>query len=424
MKDLVTRVRTALGDEWDSSQSPWAGLIRLYESDEEGFYILACDGVAVPTDPIPAPVGIREVLPLADLARRLRKAVRTSYRLLPPAGGEGQVITQDDGIAVPADLFPRVRQFLMALDDKGVSEKPGKDYEGQVVSEAEVRFHLGTPEERTQVQQRVQARKEARPLVFRVKPQDLQSLTTQPAYVSHALRKCARKTVLAPTAVYRGLSRGDKAPRRLREGWAVCGKPSQCCDNEGRLLPARQGMVFMVYADADGSVFDWDWVQESEQHPGHPLDPDLRFGTLQTEPPEMVLDLSATPPPGGEFDPTVATYSDRGDCIFCYVCDECGYAERINPDLTIFRAFGSNEVTGFKIKNARRILEEEKLFVADDSPDLSVSVQPILLATLKANQKTSVRIYDVIIEAFRKFDHPPAVHLPQAESSQTELAEA
>jgi hypothetical protein len=47
----------------------------------------------------------------------------------------------------------------------------------------------------------------------------------------------------------------------------------------------------------------------------------------------MILDLPAGPP-AGEFDPTVATYSDRGDCIFCYISNECGFADRINPDLT------------------------------------------------------------------------------------------
>lgn len=425
MTDLITRVRTALGADRDATRSPWAGLIRLYENDPEAFYILACDGARLPTDPMDALAGFRDevVVPLAALAQRVRKAIRVSYRLTPPAGSEGQVVTQNDVLPVPSDLFPRVGQFLLEIDGKGVAEKNSKDYEGRSVSEAEVRFKMGEPGDAGLAQQKAKARKEARPIVFRLKPQDLQSLKGQPAYVSHALLRCARRTLLAPTAVYRGLNRGDRVPKRLREGWAVCGKPGQCCDNGGRLQPAPQSMVFMVYADADGSVFDWDWVQESEQHPGHPLDPDLRFGELQKEPLEMVLDVPARPP-DGEFDPTVATYSDRGDCIFCYICDECGYAERINPDLTIFRAFGSNEVSGFKIKNVRRILKDEKLFVADDAPDLSVSVQPILLATLKANLKTSVRIYDVIIEAFRKFDHPPAVHLPQAESSQTELAEA
>jgi hypothetical protein len=120
----------------------------------------------------------------------------------------------------------------------------------------------------------------------------------------------------------------------------------------------------------------------------------------------------------------VATWSDRGDCIFCYIRDECGYAERINPDLTIFRAFTNNEVTGFKIKNIRRILKEEEDFVSDDAPDLSVSVQSILLLTMRANRNTSVRIYDVIIEAFRKVPLMPAIHVPHEKKSLAELTEA
>lgn len=415
MTDRIARVRTALGGEWNEDRSPWEGLIRLYEVDADAFYLLACDGLRGQVDSL--------VQPLAALAQQVRGAVRASYRLTPPTGGEGQVVTPNDRMTVPADLLPRVRQFLMDLDDKGVSEKPGKDYEGQGVSEAEVRFKLATPDEWREIQQRVQARKEARPMVFRMSPRDLDSLRSQPTYVSHCLLKCARKTILAPTASYRGLQRGDDAPKRLREGWAICGKPNRACDNDGKLVPAPPGMVFMVYADADGFVFDWDWVQEDPHAFGHPLDPDLRFGRLQPVDGEMVLDLP-NKFPAGMFDPTVATFSDRGDCIFCYICDECSYAERINPDLTIFRAFVTKEVTGFKIKNVRRILKEAEDFVSHDAPDLSVSVQSILLLTLRANQNTSVRIYDVIIEAYWKVSPMPVVHVPNAASSEAELAEA
>src|SRR5206468_726865 len=117
------------------------------------------------------------VVPLADLAQRVRLAVRNSYGLVPPADGEGQVATQNGPIAVPADLFARVRQFLLEIDGKGVSVKPGKDYEGRVISEAEVRFKLGSAEERAEVEQRAQARKQARPRVFSVSQQDLASLS-------------------------------------------------------------------------------------------------------------------------------------------------------------------------------------------------------------------------------------------------------
>src|SRR5262245_44203578 len=98
--DLIARVRAALGADWDVGISVWAGLIRLYESDPEAFYLLACDGVEPPSDPMVALAGFREVVvPLAALAQRIRKAVRASYRLAPPGGGEGSVVTQNDAIA-------------------------------------------------------------------------------------------------------------------------------------------------------------------------------------------------------------------------------------------------------------------------------------------------------------------------------------
>jgi len=401
MTDLLTRVRKALGDQWQTSRSPWDGLIRLYEADREAFYLLACDGVQSDT----------EIERLGLLARRVKKAVRSSFRLAVPTGGEGQVETANDRIPVEAGLFPRVQRLLLEIDGKGVSEKKGKDYEGRAISEAEARFKLGEPADAAREREMLNVRDKARPVVLKIAPQDLDSLKDQPAYVTHNLFKCARKAVLAPTAIYRGLTRGAKAPKRLREGWAICGKPNRACDNDGRLIPVPPGMVFMVYADADGFVFDWDWVQEAADTPGHPLDPELRFGQLQADALEMVLDLPVTMD-AVKFDSTVATYSDRGDCIFCYICDECGFAERINPDLTIFRSCDAKEVTGFKIKNVRRILKAEEDFFSDDAPDLTVSVQSILLATLKMNPTSSVKLYNLIIEAFRKVDHPPEVHLP------------
>jgi len=412
MTDLLTRVREALGGEWQTGLSPWEGLIRLYEANREAFYLLALAGEQA--DP--------EIERLGLLARRVRKAVRSSYRLTPPSGGEGQIETANDRIPVEADLFPRVQRFLLEIDGKGFSEKKGKDYEGRSISEAEAMFKLGEPADVAREREKMTTRDTARPVVFKVARQDLVSLKNQPAYVTHNLLKCARKVLLAPTAIYRGLKRGDDAPARLRDGWAICGKPNRACDNDGRLIPPPVGMVFMVYADSYGFVFDWDWARGDEDAPGHPLDEALRFGNLVPTSQELVLDL-----PAGldepKFDSTVATYSERGDCIFCYICDECGFAERINPDLTIFRSCDTKEVTGFKIKNVRRILKDEEEFVSDDAPDLTVSVQTILLATLKMNPTSSVKLYNLIIEAFRKVEHPPEVHLPSHEMDEAELAE-
>jgi hypothetical protein len=54
---------------------------------------------------------------------------------------------QGDCLAVPAVLFPRVRQFLLEIDGKGVATDKARDCEGRPVGEAEVRFKLGEPPE-------------------------------------------------------------------------------------------------------------------------------------------------------------------------------------------------------------------------------------------------------------------------------------
>jgi hypothetical protein len=43
MTDLSTRVRTALGSDWNCDRSAWEGLMRLFEVDADAFYLLACE---------------------------------------------------------------------------------------------------------------------------------------------------------------------------------------------------------------------------------------------------------------------------------------------------------------------------------------------------------------------------------------------
>lgn len=389
MTDLLTRVREALRGKWQSGRSPWEGLIRLYDADREAFYLLACEGEL--TDP--------DVEPLSLLARRIRKSVRSAYRLTPPAGGEGQVETASGPIPVPAVLFPDVQDFLLKIDGKGVSTEKGKDYLGHEVSEAEVRFKLGDPADAARQREKLDARDKARPVVFKVTRHDLDSLKNQPAYITHNLLKCVRKVVLAPTAVYRGLKRGDKAPKRLQEGWAICGKPNRACDNKGHPTQAPPGMVFMVYADSDGCVFDWDWVQEATDSPGHPLDPELRFGNPVPTDTEMVLDLSYSPPVG-VFDSAVVASSPKGDCVFCYLTDAPSYAGRIHEDLTVFYDLHDREkITGFKIKNVQRILKERQALNLSDAPGLNVLILPILKKTLVKHHDVTIKLYELIIAA-------------------------
>jgi len=397
MKDLQSRVRSGLGGDWHSALSPWEGLVRLYEADPEAFYLLACDGLADGGDEMTRPV--------ADLAQEVRSAVRSTYRIEQQSGSRDAVIESGSGVplSVPVHLAPRVKRFLLEIDGKGSSDKPGKDYEGRPVSEAEVRFKLGETSDWETDADRTRERCEARPAVFRVREEDLHSLQTLPPYVTYGLTKCAKKTILAPTAIYRGLNRGNQAPQRLREGSAVCGKPSRAYDNEGCALPAPPGMLYMVFADTEGYVFDWDWVREDPETPGHPLNMDLRFGNPVKETRELVLDLPDHLD-SAHFDAKKPTLSTTGDCVFCYMKDDPSFAERINEDLTVFYSLSDPEtITGFKIKNFQRILNREQILKLKDAPGLNVLILPILRnvrKTLPQHQEVTIKLYEIIIAAW------------------------
>src|ERR1700730_2145539 len=56
---------------------------------------------------------------------------------------------------------------------------------------------------------------QALPDTFRLSPEDLRSLRTLPPYVAHGLFHCVRETLAAPSVIYHGLNRGEKAPKRL-----------------------------------------------------------------------------------------------------------------------------------------------------------------------------------------------------------------
>ncbi len=414
MKDLQSRVLSGLGADWDSTRSPWDGLMRLYEADREAFYLLACDGLSDDGDELSKP--------LADLAQEVRSAVRDTYRIEQQTGSGEAIIKTRSGasLSVPSPLVARVKQFLLEIDGKGSSDRSGKDYEGRPVSEAEVRFKLGEPSGRERDQARARARCEVRPVVFRIHDEDLRSLQTLPPYVTYGLTKCAKKTLLAPTMVYRGLNRGSRAPQRLRDGWAVCGKPSRAYDNDGRAAGSPPGMLYMVFADTAGYVFDWDWVREDPESPGHPLNVELRFGNPVQESRELVLDLPDTVEPG-QFDATKPALSWTGDCVFCYMSDAPSFGERINHDLSVFYSLGDPAtITGFKIKNVQRILSEEQILNIKDAPGLNVLIRAILRNTLREHQDITIKLYDIIIAAWvnvkislpapaPEYSDPPAV---------------
>jgi hypothetical protein len=251
----------------------------------------------------------------------------------------------------------------------------------------------------------------------------LKSLEYQPAYVRHGLLNSATKTVLAPTVVFEGLNRGEGSPERLRKGLTFCGKPRWIYDGGGQRKSAPEGLVYLVYADQERCVFDWDWVKENPGEPGYPIDWRLRFGNPITLPAEAALEVPPTVT-AGTFDHTKAAYSERGDCVFCYTCDEPAMAHRYNSDLTVFRQFDTECVTGFKVKNVRRICQEDKSINlgcledmnrgSDAAPELEISVDAILMASLKGHRDMSVEIYTIIIRAlFRDNREPPKVTVPK-----------
>ena len=110
--------------------------------------------------------------------------------------------------------------------------------------------------------------------------------------------QCARRTVLAPTWVFKGLKRGEGGLSKVNNGWAFCGKPRKAYRNDGTPFPAPEGMVHMVYADEEGYVFDWDWVREN---PMSRLSPGLATAIRLADPtrtgcvPRSAEDVTARP---------------------------------------------------------------------------------------------------------------------------------
>ena len=233
-----------------------------------------------------------------------------------------------------------------------------------------------------------------------------------PSYVVYGLRHSATELVQSPTAMYRGLRREG----RLREGFAFSGRLHLAYNNEGRPVVSPPGMVYVVYADPEGYVFDWDWVQEDPHHPGHPIDSELRFtGGPEQSPSPAVLKGIDDLKPAQPFNPRLAWPSSRGDCIFCYFSDQFAFADRINNDLTVFRSLASSDPTGFKIKNVRRMLDEGSVRL--HAPGLAVEIQAFLVASLVRNpDKKTVDVYSLLIGAWMRQvgqTEPPKITLPR-----------
>ena len=402
MIGMTERIQSALGN--GAGASLCESLMALFQADDEAFYLLACDG-ARSDDPA-------WLVEIAELAKRVRDAVRGSYQVERSVEGVHLVGTRVERTFIPPKLADDVIEFLRAVDGKGIGDAFGKDYEGIVISESKARYQLGDRTTWEADRSALQNRLESKPLVLRIDEHDLKNLAGRPGYVTFGLKEQARKTVLAPTLIFQDLMRGEANPGNMSGGMAFCGKPRRGVNNFGDITPAPEGMVFVVYADADGYVFDWDWVEENPHESGCPIDSENRFNKPILMDRDATLQLPVNLPES-VFDRSQAYYSVRGDCIFCHIEADESYACRINSDLTVFRSLTDrNKITGFKIKNVRRILAEDQEIILDDDPDIKVSVQTFLLATLRGHRDASVRIYEVSIEAFKKADDIPKVHLP------------
>lgn len=399
---LEDRVLSALKASAD--ESAWEQLIRLFETDREVFYTLACD--------IDESKRVGRVRVLANLADVVRSAIEESFEIV--SSIDGPMLTTTSGIQalIPSSLLDRVSRFLREVDGKRTGELPGRDYEGERISDAEARFKLGDPLSWRAARANIDKERTAKPRVLLIDDADLAHLSTQPAYVTYELLNCARRTVLAPTSVFKGLERGKQTVQSVNDGWAYCSKPRQAFSNDGTPHSSPEGKVFVVYSDVNHYVFDWDWVNEDPHDPGYPLDYRLRFGNPHPLDFDVSLNLPKTIQPGS-LDPTKACYSARGDCIFCYMTGEESYAVRVDRDLTVFHNVQTDEYAGFKIKNVRRILRSDKNIQMSGAPGLRVSVDSVLLATLRLQPDAELQVYRVLIQAlYKQNNDPPQVQMP------------
>jgi hypothetical protein len=399
---MEERVLAVLGQ--GQGEPAWLELIKIFDSAPEVFYELASGTLGSESQP--------RVRSLSLLAALVRDAITGTYEIADSTQGPTLITYGGKKVLIPVELLQQVSDFLRAVDGKQSAVKSGRDYEGQRASAAEARFKLGDPDSWAGERAQLESRRRSKPQVLKLDDDDLEHLASQPQYVTYGLMNCARQVVLSPTSVFKGLARGDDASPTVNDGWIFCGRPRRTFDNSGTPGPAPAGMVYLVFADTDNCVFDWDWVAEDSSEPGYPRDWRLRFGNPHPLDVDVVLNLPGSLAPG-RFDSTRACYSKRGDCIFCYMTGEESYAERVNSDLTVFRDLKTDVYTGFKIKNVRRILKQDKSIKLSDAPGLSVSVDSVLLATLKLHRDAAIEVYQVLIKAlYKKAEEPPRVHVP------------
>jgi hypothetical protein len=317
-------------------------LLQVHSKDPDLFFFLATERI----DESAA----HPLAELSALAHKARDIVAHGYEILFESA-EAELRGARQMIRFNRDSAERVKSFLAAVNGVRRVTAGGTDYRGQVASEAEVLFLLGDRSTWSADETRLRQVMSESPSVLRLADEERAAVQGgTPAYCVHALLKCATRVVQAPSAVFRGLRR--EGP--LADGVAYCGNPKRAFGNDGQPMGVGlDGFVFVVYADAQGYVFDWDWVQAEPSDPSIPREASQRF-TSRVGVPNTVLvgvdDLRA-----GEFKPG-PWHSSRGDCIFYYISDAPSYASRVNDELTVFLSFdSSSKMTGCKVKNVGRI---------------------------------------------------------------------
>lgn len=195
-----------------------------------------------------------------------------------------------------------------------------------------------------------------------------------PRHHYYELIDCAREVVRAPTGVWEGIRHeNDKTPW----GHAYCGKPSRSWNESGAAGTVPDRYVYMVYADPDGYVFDWDWVEADPDDPRLPVRHETRFFKRSeiTSDELLVGNLGAL---SGSFR-SAGAYSAKGDCVFFYIDERKSYARRIDEYVTLFFPLDSSSGTasiGFKIKYVGRLLDALRRYKRGDQDKISLTYQP------------------------------------------------
>jgi hypothetical protein len=169
MISLEERIRAALGSE--VRLSAWEQLSSLFRADREAFFLLLCDA-----DRGESALNLGE---LSDLAARVGAAIRESYGIEGADGGANVVSFSGQTTFIPDELVERVGQFLREVDGKSTASGAGRDYEGEEVLEAEVRFKLGDRATWAADRAKIEQERNAKPVVPPVNPK---AGGTAPAY--------------------------------------------------------------------------------------------------------------------------------------------------------------------------------------------------------------------------------------------------